>query len=160
MAETVLLAISQRDERRLAELVDTAADVVSADGTVVVLHAFEEDRYDEIAAELHLGPDAKSRPDELAQRHTVASDAAERLRERGIDVTVRGAIGENGTAILRVADDVDANMLIVGGRSRSPSGKALFGSTAQRVLLDADAPVTFVKEQASASTDAPAPTAD
>lgn len=149
MANTVLLAVSRTDESRLEELVDAAADVVSADGRVVVLHAFDDDAYDELATQINLGPNDGARPDELASRHTVAAGAADRLEQRGVTVEVRGAIGENGQAILRMADEVGADAIVVGGRRRSPSRKVLFGSTAQRILLDADCPVTFVKARQS-----------
>lgn len=159
MANTVLLAVGSAEESRLAELVAAAADVVSADGRVVVLHVFDGDTYDDLATDLTLGAGDGPRPDELARRHTVAAEAADRLAERGVEVGVRGAIGENGRAILRVSDEVGADAIVVGGRQRSPSGKALFGSTAQRVLLRADCPVTFVKARPDAEAEAGAPEA-
>ncbi|MCC2333646.1 universal stress protein [Cellulomonas wangsupingiae] len=48
-------------------------------------------------------------------------------------------------ALLDVADEVDASMLVIGIRHRSPVGKFLLGSTAQRILLDARCPVLAVK---------------
>lgn len=157
MARTVLLAVSRTDESRLEELVDAAADVVAADGRVVVLHAFDAETYDELHDRLNLGPDAGSRPDDVARRHTVAADAAGRLADRGVDAVVRGAIGEQGQAILRASEDVGADAVVVGGRRRSPSGKVLFGSTAQRVLLDAEPPVTFVKARPESTAEAAPP---
>ena len=59
--------------------------------------------------------------------------------------TVLVAVGPHGESIVDAAGDIDAGMVFVGGRKRSPTGKAVFGSTAQEVLLNAPAPVTFVR---------------
>ncbi|MBO0898866.1 universal stress protein [Cellulomonas sp. zg-ZUI22] len=48
-------------------------------------------------------------------------------------------------ALLGIADEVGASMLVIGIRHRSPVGKFLLGSTAQRILLDARCPVLAVK---------------
>jgi nucleotide-binding universal stress UspA family protein len=50
-----------------------------------------------------------------------------------------------GEAILAVAGEVFAELIVVGIHRRSPVGKALLGSTAQRVLLDAPCPVLAVR---------------
>lgn len=71
-----------------------------------------------------------------------AANAAEGVTE---DVEVAGRVGKNRvTAILRYVDRVDARYLVVGGRKRSPTGKAIFGSVTQSVLLEAELPVVTV----------------
>lgn len=151
MSKTVLIAVSNTDDRRLERLAATASDAVDDDGHVVVLHAFDEDRYDELTEQLNLPSEGEAAPDDLVRRHGVATGITERLADDDVDVTVRGAVGDEADAILDLEASVDADQIVIGGRRRSPSGKALFGSTAQTVLLEADCPVTFVKAHAKAA---------
>ena len=53
--------------------------------------------------------------------------------------------GELADEVVRVAGTVDASVIVLGLRRRSPVGKLLMGSTEQRILLDADRPVLAVK---------------
>jgi len=53
--------------------------------------------------------------------------------------------GELADEVVRVAEKVDASVIVIGLRRRSPVGKLLMGSTEQRILLDADRPVLAVK---------------
>jgi len=146
MTETAVIAVSRNDERRLDKLASAATDSLDDDGQAIVLHVFDGTEYDDLTERLNLPTGGADASDELARRHSVASDVAERLDADGVDVSVRGAVGTESDAILDVADNVGADLVVIGGRKRSPSGKALFGSTAQTVLLEADCPVTFVKE--------------
>ena len=47
--------------------------------------------------------------------------------------------------LVNVAQDVEADIIVIGLRRRSPVGKLILGSNAQRVLLDAPCPVLAVK---------------
>ncbi|MDS0298218.1 universal stress protein [Halogeometricum sp. S1BR25-6] len=74
------------------------------------------------------------------QVHSVR-EAAETLEAAGIEYDVEESSGDPADVIVSVADDVDADLVIVGGRKRSPAGKALFGSVTQSVILGAARPV-------------------
>lgn len=56
---------------------------------------------------------------------------------------------ENGknveASILRICAESAADLLVIGARRRSPVGKALLGSLAQNLILDAEIPVVVVK---------------
>jgi len=47
--------------------------------------------------------------------------------------------------LLGLVDTLDADLLVIGARQRSPVGKALLGSVAQAVILHASVPVLVVK---------------
>jgi nucleotide-binding universal stress UspA family protein len=47
--------------------------------------------------------------------------------------------------ILELTDKVSAEVLVIGARRRSPVGKALLGSVAQTLILEANVPVVVVK---------------
>jgi nucleotide-binding universal stress UspA family protein len=54
-------------------------------------------------------------------------------------------------AVVQVAQRHDTSLVVLGLRHRSPVGKVLLGSTAQRVLLDATCPVLEVKAPTGSS---------
>lgn len=74
-----------------------------------------------------------------------STDAAYRLlTDAGIEVETRLERGDITEEILAVADEVDADGIVMSGRKRSATGKVLFGSVTQSVLLSADRPVTVL----------------
>jgi nucleotide-binding universal stress UspA family protein len=56
---------------------------------------------------------------------------------------VRGL--EPAEDIIAVAQEVSADFIVIGLRRRSPVGKLILGSNAQRILLEAPCPVLAVK---------------
>jgi nucleotide-binding universal stress UspA family protein len=49
-------------------------------------------------------------------------------------------------SIVRAVDETDSDLLFVSGRRRSPTGKAVFGSTAHDLMMNAPCQVAFVRE--------------
>lgn len=144
--DTILLAVGQSDDDRAEQLADAVADVAApTDADVALLHVFTSDEYDEITTTLDYDDVGTDEAGAVSRRLSVVRDVSSVLEDRGVDVTVQGAVGPHGESIVETAEDVDADLLYVGGRKRSPAGKAVFGSTAQEVLLNAPAPVTFVR---------------
>ena len=47
--------------------------------------------------------------------------------------------------LVDIADRLRASLIVIGLRRRTPTGKLLTGSQAQRILLDANCPVLAVK---------------
>lgn len=69
------------------------------------------------------------------------------LRASGVSYTIRNFAPDADAAdeLVAVAQDNDADLIVIGLRRRSPVGKLILGSSAQRILLDACCPVLAVK---------------
>ncbi|MBV0903879.1 universal stress protein [Haloarcula salina] len=144
--ETVLLAVGPNDADRIDELADAVTDIAGPAGAeVVVAHVFTDDEYGNVVERLEFESTGEADPDEVADRHTTVRELLKRFHDTGLDTSVRGAVGNHGQQIVDLAKTTDADLVVVGGRKRSPTGKAVFGSTAQEVMLNAPCPVTFVR---------------
>lgn len=73
-------------------------------------------------------------------------DAEEHLGESGVTFELQQKVGVDVAEVLLDAmDHVDAELLVIGVRHRSPVGKLLLGSVSQRLLLECAKPVLAVK---------------
>ena len=92
-----------------------------------------------------------SRGDSLTDSRFASESALEQVRGRldqsgvvyEIDQLVRGH--EASDEVVEAADRVKASLVVIGLRRRTPTGKLITGSQAQRILLDANCPVLAVK---------------
>jgi nucleotide-binding universal stress UspA family protein len=121
----VLLGLDDNDERAIAQArtvsnLPHAADTVRA----TMLHVFTDN------------PGGAS----VTQVGSVRR-AREHLEDAGVEVAFAEESGDPADRILGVARDRDVDMIAVAGRRRSPTGKAVFGSVTQSVVLEADRPV-------------------
>jgi len=145
--QTVLLAVGKNDVDRIDELTQTVTDIAGPTGaSVVIAHVFSEEEYDSVVDRLDFKSVSEADPDAVADRHSTVRDLRSRLDDAGIGYSVLGAVGDHGTEVVSLAEDANADLVIVGGSKRSPTGKAVFGSVAQEVMLNAPCPVTFVRD--------------
>jgi len=91
--------------------------------------------------------------DALVDRRYVGEEGVAELESRlaGLDLEheVRQAMSADvAEEMLRVVDDTQAQVIVIGLRHRSPVGKMIMGSVAQHVLLEATCPVLAVKPPA------------
>jgi nucleotide-binding universal stress UspA family protein len=92
-----------------------------------------------------------SRGDALVdQRYASSTDwdaVKQELEESGVEHEVVQAVEATDPAdqLLRVAEQTNAELVVIGLRRRTPVGKLIMGSAAQTILLEAEAPVLAVK---------------
>ena len=70
-----------------------------------------------------------------------------KLHDSGVEHEVRQLVRGVDPAddLIAVAEEVDADLIVIGLRRRTPVGKLIMGSNAQQILLDASCPVLAVK---------------
>jgi nucleotide-binding universal stress UspA family protein len=126
----ILIAVD-RDEDRSRACAAAAADLpgAPADKHVTIVHSFTDNPEGASAAQLESV--------RVAQAY---------LEERDLNVTVDETSGDPTEVLPKVADEVDADLIVLAGRERSPAGKALFGSVSQSLMHNSDRPVLVTGE--------------
>ena len=123
----VLIPVDQSEERATAQA-EAVADLPASDSevSVTVLHIFQDN------------PSGAS----VNQVGSVRR-ATEILEEAGVEYQLDEESGRPAAEIVERANELDVDCICVAGRKRSPTGKALFGSVSQNVILDSERPVLF-----------------
>lgn len=149
--ETVLLAVRTNENDAIDELAETAVDIAGPAGaSVVVAHVFSTEGYEDARDRLKFDPSGEVTPSVVAERNVKVRAAGEALADAGIDYTVEGRLSNSeseGERLADLAEEIEADLVVIGGRGRTPAGKAVFGSTVQTALLSAPCPVTFVRNE-------------
>lgn len=144
--ETVLLACKPGDEGQGPKLAQTVIDIAKpANARVVVAHVVTEEEYNNTLASLGIDDETDATPEKIADQHGTLHDIVDQFDSAGIEYELRTEIGPHADTIVDLASDED--LLVIGGKKRSPTGKAIFGSTTQNVMLNAPCPVTFVRHE-------------
>jgi nucleotide-binding universal stress UspA family protein len=88
--------------------------------------------------------------DEAASYDAELETVKRELAEAGVDHEVRQLVRglEPVEDLIAVAEETEADFIVIGLRRRTPVGKLILGSNAQRILLDAPCPVLAVKADA------------
>ncbi|AZH25135.1 universal stress protein [Haloplanus aerogenes] len=121
----VVIGVDDNEERAMAcarAVADLPGD--AAEKRVTVLHSFTDN------------PSGAS-----ASQIASVRDVVDFFEDRGVDVEVTESSGDPADQILDAAEEMGADLIVVSGRKRSPTGKALFGSVTQTVILNAKRPV-------------------
>ena len=147
--ETLLIAVGEGDKNRIDALAQTAIDIAQpAEARIELVHVFTEEEYRRAKRSLDFDDQSEVTPAAVAKRYVTIRELGERITEADVEYGWHGSLS-NGISesarIVELAETVEADMILVGGRKRSPTGKAVFGSTAQEVLLNSPCPVTFVR---------------
>lgn len=144
---TILAAIDEVEQS--GEIVSIAHDLAVKYGdTLVALHVVPEEDFEAHKESLKDLPEFGDFT--LDQEHESAAEFARRTVEQTVGevdndiVEPRGRVGDIADEILAEVDRVNPRFLVLSGRRRSPVGKAIFGSSTQKILLNADCPVVTV----------------
>lgn len=136
----IVAAISDSDQSR--DIAVRADELARAfDDELHLVHVIEETEYTRIVEKQSNSREtgAGSVEDNAAIRAVDGFDEA-----ISADYEVIGRVGNPGKKVVEYAEEVDARYLVVGGRARSPVGKAIFGSVTQSILLSTERPVVAV----------------
>lgn len=116
------------DEDRAREQASMIASLPGSDEiTAVLTHVFQEN------------PEGRSVHQLASVRHVASV-----LDEHDIDYEYHETSGEPASELIATADELDVDMICVSGRRRTPTGKVIFGSVTQSVILGTDKPVVTV----------------
>jgi nucleotide-binding universal stress UspA family protein len=141
---TILAAIGEGDHSQA--VVPTAYELAEAyDEDLLAIHVIPRENFEEHKQALTTIPDI----DQISinQKEQSGADIARKVVNKSLDdynrdrVEFRGRVGNPADKILAEADHVEPRFIVLGSKRRSPVGKAIFGSTAQQALLEADQPV-------------------
>lgn len=138
----ILLAVDSNEERALAGA-KAVTSLPDASETVRVILLNVEEELDVTGEGMQVSSDGWYDESDFPSS---AKKAQEHLENADIAVEMRRAHGDPAESIVEIADEIEADRIIMSGRKRSPTGKVLFGSVTQSVLLSANTPVTVAME--------------
>ncbi|MFC7231140.1 universal stress protein [Saliphagus sp. GCM10025308] len=122
---------AQAQARMIASLPAASTDV-----TAILTHVFQEN------------PEGAS----IQQLDSVRR-AIDVLEDHDVEYEYFESSGDPASELVEAAADLEADMICLSGRKRTPTGKVLFGSVTQAVILSSERPVTTVSPSSAAVSD-------
>jgi nucleotide-binding universal stress UspA family protein len=141
---TILAAIDGNE--RSQTVIEIAADLAKVyDDKIVALHVIPQEDFKSYKQSIEAIPEfhdySMNQEAESAKRFA-RKFVLETLEDSmSGKVEARGRVGNISDEILSEAESLDPRYLVISGRRRSPTGKVVFGSIAQKILLNAACPV-------------------
>lgn len=124
----VLVALDTDKDRALAQASMIESLPAATEGVSAILtHVFQDN------------PEGQSIPQLDGVRH-----AADAFDESGVDYEYYETSGEPASELIAAADEHDVDLICLSGRKRTPTGKVIFGSVTQSVILGTERPVVTV----------------
>ncbi|WP_137284532.1 universal stress protein [Halorussus salinisoli] len=151
--ERALTVVESIDEDE--ELLRNAGELASnVDATLVILSILTEEEYENNAETLERIANRENtsygNKTGLSIARKPAEEAGETvLQEIDVEYEAVGVVVDSdskSTKIIEVAEDRECDHVFIRGKRRSPTGKALFGDTAQSVILNFDGMITLATE--------------
>lgn len=137
---TIVAAVDAED--RPDQVVNVGWELADAFGEeLVVLHVVSQAEFERRRADREYFVDQAARDAAKSAGWVVGGTL-----EDGESVSREGRVGEPAEEIRQFAEEKDARFVVIGGRRRTPVGKAVFGSVTQSVLLNAGCPVVTVMD--------------
>lgn len=137
----VIIAAVDRSNRAEVVLDEANALADAFDEPIHVVHVLSRSEFVELGTTRAEERDPVDMDEVKDVARDVAAEAASRLDSHYEAV---GLMGKPSTQVVDYAANHDARYIVVGGRKRSPTGKVIFGSCAQSILLNAECPVLSI----------------
>ncbi|HEY3063581.1 MAG TPA: universal stress protein [Chloroflexota bacterium] len=109
----------------------------------------------ELGGSAYMPVDSSWDDDALGSAQRYVEGLARRLRQAGIEAEGRALMGEVVPTIDAVADDIDADLIVIATHARVGAARAVLGSTADAVVRTAQRPVLLVRRDTPGQSTSP-----
>lgn len=82
----------------------------------------------------------------LLARKDLIRELAAAFEDADVEYDVRGDVGNPARRVVAMAEELDADFVVVGGRNRSSARRTLFGSVSEEILRSVRRPVIAIRE--------------